>query len=238
MKKILSASASYPSWLVLFTLALLLPCSVFAQEPELPAPAQPAIAKVDFPEAPKLESKETSAATTNKPVITPSECKIRNFGKVTDQYFRGAQPSPAEYAQLAGLGVKTVIDLRNDAETFAKTKAEAEGMTYINVPLSDTVYPTKEAVQRFLELVKDQSNFPIFVHCPGGRHRTGVMTAVYRMTFEGWAVEKAYQEMKDYDFYTRFGHGEMKKFVFDYWKELQAKRKEAAAMPTATTVVP
>jgi protein tyrosine/serine phosphatase len=86
--------------------------------------------------------------------------------------------------------------------------------------------------------VKDQANAPIYVHCAGGRHRTGIVTAVYRMTFEGWNIEKAYDEMKDYDFYTRWGHGAMKKFVFNYWNELQTKRLESPLTPSATTVLP
>jgi protein-tyrosine phosphatase len=148
------------------------------------------------------------------------------------------QPKPEEYAQLAALGVKTVIDLQAETSSFAKAKAEAAGLLYINVPMSDTKYPPEETVQRFLELVKDQTNFPIFVHCRGGRHRTGAFTAVYRMTFQGWNVEKAYDEMKDYDFYTRWGHKPIKTFVFDYWNKLETQRKEAAAQTPPATVIP
>jgi hypothetical protein len=54
------------------------------------------------------------------------------------------------------------------------------------------------------------------VHCAGGRHRTGVMGAVYRFNHYNWNYDQAYAEMKKYDFYTRWGHGDMKKFVQDY----------------------
>ena len=64
------------------------------------------------------------------------------------------------------------------------------------------------------------------------------MTAVYRMTFEGWDIEKAYTEMKSFDFYTRWGHKQMKTFVYDYWKELQTRRKEAANAAPPTSVIP
>ena len=33
--------------------------------------------------------------------------------------------------------------------------------------------------------------------------------------------------MKDYDFYTRFGHGAMKKFVEDYWQQIQKNNSTA-----------
>ena len=216
-----------------FCLALsLLPLAAFAQTP----PENPALTQTV--EVKPVEEAKPALPTESKPRLAPENCKIRNFGKVTNQYFRGAQPKPEEYGQLAALGVKTVIDLRNDAEKSAKTQVEAAGIRYLNLAMSDTEYPPKEVVQRFLELVQDQANFPIFVHCRGGRHRTGIMTAVYRMTFEGWDVEKAYTEMKNFDFYTRWGHTQMKIFVYDYWKELQAKRKEAANAAPPTSIIP
>jgi protein tyrosine/serine phosphatase len=208
-------------WLVAFSFATLLATAAFTQTPNgnilanLPAETNPAVVK---------------------PTLTPEQCLIKNFGQVTGQYFRGAQPKQGEYKQLAALGVKTVIDLRDSTERYAKTQVESAGMSYINVPMSDTKMPPQETVQRFLDLMKDQSIFPIYVHCKGGRHRTGIMTAVYRMTFEGWNIEKAYDEMKDYDFYTRWGHKAMKTFVFKYWDELQLTRKEAAAQPVPTQI--
>lgn len=145
---------------------------------------------------------------------------VENFGKVTDFFFRGAQPKGDEYNRLAALGIKTVIDLRHDPKDYAKDLAEAAGMKYINFPLSDRRYPASDVPAKFLELIKNQEHWPVYVHCAGGRHRTGVMAAVFRMTIQGWDVNRAYSEMKDYDFYTRWGHGAMKDFVFNYYKEL------------------
>lgn len=39
------------------------------------------------------------------------------------------------------------------------------------------------------------------------------MTAVYRMTQDGWTSEQAYKEMKQYHFGPAFLHPELKKFV-------------------------
>lgn len=155
-----------------------------------------------------------------------SEIGVNNFGKVTDYYYRGAQPKEDEYGQLAARGIKTIIDLRDDPTTYAKSVAENAGLKYVNLPLSDKSYPAADAADKFLSLVNDKSNWPVYVHCAGGRHRTGAMTAVFRMTVQGWGVEKAYEEMKDYDFYTRWGHKAMKKFVFDYYRELVSNHSD------------
>jgi protein tyrosine/serine phosphatase len=165
--------------------------------------------------------KFTSNSGSNGVVV-----EVDNFGKVTDFYYRGAQPKGEEYSQLAAVGVKTVIDLRDDPKDYARTLAARAGLKYINLPMSDKSYPSPDAAAKFLALVNDQENWPVYVHCAGGRHRTGAMTAVFRMTMQGWDVERAYEEMKDYDFYTRWGHKDMKRYVFDYYRELNRQAEQ------------
>lgn len=152
---------------------------------------------------------------------------VENFGKVTDFYYRGAQPKGVEYNQLAAIGVKTIIDLRNDPKDYAKSLTQQAGMKYINFPLSDKEYPAPSAASKFLALVNDKENWPVYVHCAGGRHRTGAMTAVFRMSVQGWDVNRAYEEMKDYDFYQRWGHKSIKQFVFDYYRDLSGRPAES-----------
>ena len=151
---------------------------------------------------------------------------VENFGKVTDFYYRGAQPKAGEYNQLAAIGVKTIIDLRDDPRDYAKTMAEQAGMKYINFPLSDKEYPSPDAPDKFLALINDKENWPVYVHCAGGRHRTGAMTAIFRMSVQGWDVNRAYEEMKEYDFYTRWGHKEMKRFVFNYFRSMNNRHTD------------
>ncbi|HKP13351.1 MAG TPA: tyrosine-protein phosphatase [Blastocatellia bacterium] len=150
-----------------------------------------------------------------------STIHIKNFGQMDERFYRGAQPSETDIKDLAALGVKTVIDLRDDPTSYEKQAVEAAGMHYVNIPMSDTHYPKEEQVQQFLKLATDPATGAFYVHCAGGRHRTGVAGAVYRMTVYGWDYDRTYGEMKDYDFYTRWGHGPMKDYVQDYWKKVQ-----------------
>lgn len=141
--------------------------------------------------------------------------KIKNFGQMDERFFRGAQPKEQDFKALAELGVNTIIDLQDEPEAYEKHAAEAAGLRYVNIPMSSTNRPRDEQIEQFLKLANDPSTGRFFVHCAGGRHRTGVIGAVYRMQ-QGWDFDKAYKEMKDYDFYTRFGHGSLKDFVEDY----------------------
>jgi protein tyrosine/serine phosphatase len=147
---------------------------------------------------------------------------IKNFGQMDDRFFRGAQPGEGDFKSLAALGIKTIVDLRDDPTSYEKRDAEAAGMRYVNIPMSDSSRPRDEQIAQFLKLVDDPATGRFFVHCAGGRHRTGVMGAVYRMTHDGWDFDKAYQEMKNYDFYTRFGHGALKDYVQDYSGHLKS----------------
>ncbi|MCA1567039.1 MAG: tyrosine-protein phosphatase [Acidobacteria bacterium] len=165
-----------------------------------------------------------------------SDVKIKNFGQMDERFYRGAQPKKEDYRSLAALGIKTVIDLRDDSKAYEKPAVEALGMRYVNIPMSDKDYPREEQIAAFLKLANDPDTGAFYVHCAGGRHRTGVMGAVYRFTKYGWNYEQVYKEMKDYDFYSRWGHGDMKKYVQDYWQRVQTQPAPATA--AAITAAP
>jgi tyrosine-protein phosphatase SIW14 len=158
---------------------------------------------------------------------------IKNFGQMDERFFRGGQPKEEQYSQLASLGIKTVIDLTDEPKDYEKSRVEALGMRYVNIPMSDKSYPQSNQIDEFLKLVADPTTGKFYVHCAGGRHRTGVMGAVYRFNNYNWNYDQVYKEMKDYDFYTRWGHGDMKKFVQDYAVSYQQKDSVAAEAQTS-----
>src|SRR5436305_5161105 len=161
-----------------------------------------------------------------------SNIKIRNFGKMDGRFYRGAQPEESDYKDLKTLGVKTVIDLQDHPTSYEKRDVEALGMRYVNIPMSDSSYPKDEQIAAFLKVVNDKTTGTFFAHCAGGRHRTGVVGAVYRFNVNHWNYDQVYAEMKQYDFYTRFGHGDLKKYVEDYWQHIQSNATAATATTT------
>jgi protein tyrosine/serine phosphatase len=146
-----------------------------------------------------------------------SRIRIDNFGRVNDSYYRGAQPKGGDYADLAALGIKTVINLTSDdAMDDEKAMAAAAGIAYVQIPMSTHKIPTAVQLAEFLGIVNDPDKQPVYVHCVGGRHRTGVMTAVYRMTQHGWTAAQAFNEMKQFKFGADFLHREFKDFVMKF----------------------
>jgi len=144
---------------------------------------------------------------------------IDNFGEISPTYFRGAQPEGRDYTELAKFGIKLVVDLQGDGQANEQQLVESAGMKFMRIPMTTRTVPTAEQIASFLKLVNDPANQPVYVHCAGGRHRTGVMTAIYRMTHDSWTSEKAFKEMKQYKFGADFLHPEFKRFVYAYRSE-------------------
>ena len=121
-----------------------------------------------------------------------------------------------DYADLADLGIRTVVDLQEYGQNDEARLVEQAGMKYHRIPMTTRVPPTPEQLSSFLNIVTDPTQQPVYVHCAGGRHRTGVMTAVFRMERAGWTADQAFKEMKAYKFGLDFLHPEFKRFVYSY----------------------
>jgi protein tyrosine/serine phosphatase len=156
--------------------------------------------------------------------------KISNFGQMDANFYRGARPKSEDFQSLAALGIKTVIDLTDNSREREQPAVEAAGMRYVNIPIVDKAYPSMEQANEFLKVANDPNTGKFFVHCAGGRHRTGVMGAIYRFNHDHWNYDQAYAEMKQFDFYTSNGHGKQLDFVQHYWHDFNAKQ---AATPAA-----
>jgi uncharacterized protein (TIGR01244 family) len=177
-----------------------------------------------------------TSAVASAAVNAAPKIQIDNFGRVSPTYYRGAQPMGGDYADLAALGVKTVINLTSDdAQADEQQLVEKAGMKYLQIPMTTRTAPTTDELKQFLAVVNDSATGPVYVHCVGGKHRTGVMTAAYRMTSSGWNADQAFKEMKQYKFGADFLHPEFKKFVYGFQP---APQPALAANTSATAANP
>ena len=176
----------------------------------------PAIAQTATPEA------SVSAAL--------SRIRIGNFGKINNNYYRGAQPKGSDYRDLAALGVKTIIDLQRDGPSNEAGFVTGAGMKFFRIGMTTSEAPTDGQIAQFFEIVTNPANQPVYVHCAGGRHRTGTMTALYRMTFDGWNATQAYTEMKQFHFEGFPDHPVLRNYVYAYHPALP---KQPAVLATS-----
>lgn len=161
-----------------------------------------------------------------------SGISISNFGVVDGHIYRGAKPGKSGYGELASIGIRTVIDLRGEAKDSDRQLAEAAGLQYVSIPMENRGTPTDQESAAFLGAINAAGNDKVYVHCAGGRHRTGSMIAVYRMAKDGWTIDQAYDEMLKYDFYTSGGHEGYKTYVEDYYRRMTG---DPSSVPVAYT---
>jgi len=146
---------------------------------------------------------------------TPAVDGIPNFHQVTKHIYRGGQPDPDSWAQLAKLGVKAVVDLRRPGEHSTaeeSTAVHAAGMRYVNFPMNGFATPTHEQMATVLPLLDGPDH--VFVHCKQGRDRTGSVIAAYRISRQSWENTKALAEAIDLGMH--WYEAGMKRFIASY----------------------
>ena len=168
----------------------------------------------------------SAQASPDKKSVYPN-VKISNFGQLDDRFYRGARPSAKDMVALKSIGIDTIIDLTENTPE-ERGFAEAAGLKYVNIAIKDKSYPTPEAVAEFLKVANDPSTGKFFVHCAGGRHRTGDMGALWRFANYGWSYDQVMREMNNFDFYSS-GHKDSLQFVVDYAQKYELARNAAAA---------
>jgi protein tyrosine/serine phosphatase len=146
--------------------------------------------------------------------------ELPNFHEVNAEVFRGGQPQKSGLQRLSKLGIKTIINLRdNDALAGAEeAEARALGFRYFNIPFNKFGRPSDEEVEKVLTLARDVENQPVFIHCKRGSDRTGLVIAIYRILFDGWTSDEAKAEAKRYG--MGFWQVKMKDYIGDYSKRM------------------
>jgi protein tyrosine/serine phosphatase len=91
-------------------------------------------------------------------------------------------------------GIRTVIDLRKASSDTAAEAAVLAGAGIRHVALPSEQVPSAETVSAFLRVIDDPAAGPILVHCTHGVGRTGVMSSIYRMEYQGWSPARATAE--------------------------------------------
>jgi tyrosine-protein phosphatase SIW14 len=156
---------------------------------------------------------------------------LTNYAAVSDVLSRGAQPTAEGFAELKRRGVKTVVNLRtfhSDRDLLAGT-----GLQYVEIPCY-AWYAEESNVLKFLKVVEDPRNQPVFVHCQQGADRTGMMAGVYREFEQQWTADDAAKELPNFHFHPIFG--EVVTFVQKFDRDATRKKLETTVMPKIDVV--
>jgi len=160
---------------------------------------------------------DTSVVKTRQWAREITLAGVPNFHKVSKDLYRGAQPSEEGMKQLEKFGIKTVVNLRSfhsDRDEIKETNLKYEHI-YMKA-----WHPEEKEIVKFLKVVTDKNNTPVFVHCKHGSDRTGTVCAFYRIAVQDWPKEDAIEEMTKGD----FGFHEIWSNLPDYIRKIDVER--------------
>lgn len=121
-----------------------------------------------------------------------------NLYPVANGVWRSNQPSPARLRAMAGMGIRTILNLRGPSQQgfylFEVETTRALGLTQIDIPLSAKRLPERDTL---LTLVRhlEQAPRPMLMHCKSGSDRTGLASALYQAIVENRPVDEAFHQL-------------------------------------------
>ena len=122
-----------------------------------------------------------------------SSSKVPVLTQSNDWLYRGSEPEEKDFSKIKEKGIRTVIDFRDNRKEveWEKKKLEALRINYFNLPWLITRSVKPQLLDQFFKILDDPQNRPALIHCEHGRDRTGVMTTLALMRYEGLSEEEA-----------------------------------------------
>jgi protein tyrosine/serine phosphatase len=151
---------------------------------------------------------------------------------------------------------KTVVNLQEEArdpkiplgflnKTLHRQSDVLADLKVTYIPLDGGVldHPEQEpgarplVIDQFLEILDRPENHPVLFHCKAGLHRTGLMTAIYRMEYERRTPEAAVEELKANGFGT-FAATDANFYLDRFVYQFKPGLRRTATRPTPTPKTP
>jgi protein tyrosine/serine phosphatase len=171
------------------------------------------------------------------------------------RFYRSGQMTVAGFREMiARYGIKTVINLQNEDPDpllrdhwFGKPHLlESELCKQLGVryellepdilPEPNRLDKRPPVVDKYLDILDDEAAYPVLLHCKAGLHRTGRLTAIYRMEYEGWTLGEAMRELRanGYGFIMSSEEDNyVIQFIQNYKPRTPAEREAARARATS-----
>ncbi len=107
----------------------------------------------------------------------------------------GSVPNEEGMKHLKSMGIKTIVNLRTNSHKGRHKFAHDLELNFYHIKTGVVLTPEEAELRKFLTIVCNPANQPVYVCCNIGIDRTSYYVAAYRVAMEGWTVKQATDEM-------------------------------------------
>jgi protein tyrosine/serine phosphatase len=136
---------------------------------------------------------------------------LKNVGRVDEYLWRAAQPFSSGFTTLKEMGIKEIINLREEHNDLNKT--EKLGFKYQWIPFDEKT----EWKQIDFILQKMHEKTPKLIHCKHGQDRTGIICGCYRIRYNKWSFDEVFEEVGAYTIYGDENSPEVRRAIREFW---------------------
>ncbi|UVE69023.1 dual specificity protein phosphatase family protein [Burkholderia pyrrocinia] len=147
-----------------------------------------------------------------------ADARVNNLHRITPTLYRSAQLSREDVPELQKLGIRKVISFRAfhaDDSILAGTQ-----ITMQRIRINTWYIRDEDMVAALKALRTADRDGPVLIHCQHGADRTGLVSALYRMVYQGWTREQALDELQ----HGGYGFHPIWQNITNYLKHVDVER--------------
>lgn len=118
---------------------------------------------------------------------------VGNLHRITPSLYRSAQIAAADVPKLRALGIRKIVSLRSfhsDEDLLA-----GSGIVLERIRINTWNIRDEDMIAALRAIGNADIDGPVLIHCQHGADRTGLVSALYRVVYQGWTKQQAEDEL-------------------------------------------